>query len=71
MHHTVIPICLIHAILCEGKEHWLGLNNIHDLTQSKKYQLRVTMRNFDQQERVAFYDTFYLKDRVNPRIKII
>ncbi len=48
-----------------GKEHWLGLNNIHDLTQSKDYQLRITMRNFDRQNRTAFYDHFYLNDRVH------
>ncbi len=67
----VYPTCFFLNILLQlsiwnfsGKEHWLGLNNIYDMTQEKFYQLRVTLKDFQRDTGVAFYDNFYLVNRV-------
>ena len=50
-----------------GKEQWLGLDNIYAITNQKvkDMQLRIHMENFHRVEATAFYDNFYLKDRVS------
>ena len=52
---------IIHYVL--GKEHWLGLNNIFDLTQKKDYRLRIKMRDFNRVDKTVYYDNFYLEDK--------
>ena len=53
-------------LLILGKEQWLGLDNIYDLTNQpgKKFKLRVEMEKFSREKAVAYYDDFYLEDRV-------
>ena len=59
-------------IIFIGKEQWLGLDNIYAITnqKGKDMQLRIHMENFHRVERTAFYDHFYLKDRVSERSKL-
>ena len=47
-----------------GQEHWLGLDNIYDLSHKKTYQLRITMRNYNKKTKYAIYDNFYLVNKV-------
>jgi hypothetical protein len=55
-----------------GREHWLGLDNIYELTQRKTYQLRIRLTsatdtpapdNIEQGQ--AVYATFKLLDNVS------
>ncbi|KAM9776007.1 uncharacterized protein ACBT44_001176 isoform 2-T2 [Syngnathus typhle] len=39
-------------------EHWLGLQNIHALTASGAYQLRIDLTTFDGRNYYALYDDF-------------
>ncbi|XP_077129915.1 microfibril-associated glycoprotein 4-like [Ranitomeya variabilis] len=41
-------------------EYWLGLQNIHLLTQKRSYHLRVDLVDFDNDARYGIYDTFSL-----------
>lgn len=45
-----------------GKEHWLGLHNIYQLTQAYNYRLMIIMSNFAGATKTAFYSKFALKD---------
>ncbi len=54
-------------LFLQGQEQWLGLNNIYDLTDKKRYQLRIKMTNFHRVEKTVFYDDFHLEDRVSKR----
>ena len=51
----------------EGKEHWLGLRNIFELTNRDKYKLRITAEDQDDIKREYHYSTFKLKDKVKQR----
>jgi hypothetical protein len=65
MEQIVIIVC------CLGKEHWIGLNNIFDLTQRPNVtmQLRITMEDFAKNTAVVYYDEFYLADNVRTTLK--
>ncbi|XP_058490457.1 microfibril-associated glycoprotein 4-like [Solea solea] len=39
-------------------EFWLGLENIHVLTQRKSYELRVDMEDFEGNKAYVYYSTF-------------
>ncbi|XP_069840772.1 microfibril-associated glycoprotein 4-like [Dendropsophus ebraccatus] len=41
-------------------EYWLGLQNIHLLTQKRSYRLRVDLMDFENDTRYGIYDTFSL-----------
>nr|KAG5688079.1 hypothetical protein BaRGS_007124 [Batillaria attramentaria] len=41
-------------------EFWLGLSNIHRLTSSDNYSLRVDLTDWDNTTAYALYDTFYI-----------
>ncbi|XP_056391117.1 microfibril-associated glycoprotein 4-like [Hyla sarda] len=41
-------------------EYWLGLQNIHLLTQKRSYRLRVDLVDFEDDARFGTYDTFSL-----------
>ncbi|XP_073504988.1 microfibril-associated glycoprotein 4-like [Phyllobates terribilis] len=41
-------------------EYWLGLQNIHLLTQRRSYHLRIDLEDFDNDARYGTYDTFSL-----------
>ena len=49
-----------------GKEQWIGLNNIYALTNQDgiDMQLRISMEKFSKEKATAFYDNFFLEDRV-------
>ena len=49
-----------------GGEQWIGLDNIYALTNQDgvNMQLRITMEKFSGDEATAYYDTFYLEDKV-------
>ena len=39
-------------------EIWLGLEKLHQLTSEADYGLRITLKDFDQQTYMAYYDQF-------------
>nr|KAG5709988.1 hypothetical protein BaRGS_030064 [Batillaria attramentaria] len=41
-------------------EFWLGLSNMHRLTSSKNYSLRVKLTDRNNIKAYALYDTFYI-----------
>ncbi|XP_075141463.1 microfibril-associated glycoprotein 4-like [Leptodactylus fuscus] len=41
-------------------EHWLGLKNIHLLTQKRSYQLQICVTDFENSTRCGIYDSFSL-----------
>ncbi|ELT90199.1 hypothetical protein CAPTEDRAFT_205656 [Capitella teleta] len=42
-------------------EHWIGLENIHQLTKNKDYTLRVEVQDWQNKWRVAEYDNFRIE----------
>lgn len=48
-----------------GYEYWIGLNQMFSLTnQNKMFQLRVTMKKFNQTMRIETYNSFKILDNV-------
>ena len=49
------------------KEFWLGLDNIYALTdiEGKQMQLRIEMEKFNREKAIAYYDDFFLEERVS------
>uniref|UniRef100_H3CF03 Microfibril associated protein 4 n=1 Tax=Tetraodon nigroviridis TaxID=99883 RepID=H3CF03_TETNG len=43
-------------------EHWIGLNNLHYMTNNKKYELRVVLEDFDGKTVFANYGSFSVGD---------
>ena len=39
-------------------EIWLGLDRLHQLTNSNDYKLKITMTDFNSQQYVAVYEDF-------------
>jgi hypothetical protein len=71
LHHTPKQVpqasaTQVQCVLYLGKEHWIGLNNMYDLTTRPNLtmQLRVTMEDFSNVKKVAYYNEFYLNDSV-------
>ena len=58
--------------LISGKEQWIGLDNIYALTNQHgvNMQLRITMEKFSKDEATAYYDNFFLEDRVREVLKL-
>ena len=52
--------------LCIGKEHWIGLNAMHKLTNKpgRTMQLRISMEKFSGTKAINFYDAFSIGDEV-------
>jgi hypothetical protein len=48
-----------------GKEHWLGLDNLFSLTQSKNYSMRMTVTTFDGVTGVAAYSLVKILNNVS------
>ena len=48
-----------------GREFWIGLKTLFWLTQQKRYTLRVTMKDFAGQIKMATYLTFKLTENVS------
>ena len=46
-------------------EYWIGLDNIHNLTYTKPYQLQVVVTDFKNQVGYAYYDIFEVDDDSN------
>ena len=55
-----------------GKEHWLGLQNIFQLTNrpNVKMQLKIDMERFSGQKATVNYDHFYLETQTHYRLKL-
>ncbi len=47
----------IHAFVA-GKEHWLGLKNLHTMTKAKIYQLRIRLVDTKGKVGFGFYNSF-------------
>jgi hypothetical protein len=48
-----------------GKEYWMGLENIYQITNRKFYSLRITMKSFGSPDKkIANYKTFKLTENV-------
>ncbi|XP_063285147.1 microfibril-associated glycoprotein 4-like [Pelobates fuscus] len=41
-------------------EYWLGLRNIHQLTQRRPYRLRIQLEDFEKNTRFVTYESFFL-----------
>ena len=52
------------TIFVTGKEYWLGLEPVYQMTKSKSYRLRITMKPFGGVAKTAYYENFRLKDNV-------
>lgn len=48
-----------------GGDFWIGLENIHLLTSSRDYQLRVDLEDFNGDTAFAHYDKFYVEHERN------
>ncbi len=48
----------------EGKEHWLGLENIYRLTSRSNHMLRVHLVDINDKEGFGYYDGFLLVPKV-------
>ncbi|KAL6482446.1 hypothetical protein MHYP_G00105260 [Metynnis hypsauchen] len=46
-------------------EHWLGLENLYQLTSKRKYELRVDLEDFEGAKVFAKYSTFSVASEVN------
>ena len=46
-------------------EYWIGLDNIHNLTYTKPYQLQVIVTDYQNQVGYAYYDIFEVDDNSN------
>ena len=57
---------MIVLIFFLGKEHWIGLETIHKLTNQagRHMQLKITLEKFTGEKVVVYYDTFILGDKV-------
>ena len=54
-------------MIFSGKEHWLGLDTLYNLTNSDiLMELSVTMESFNGSRATAIYDEFSLEDQVGP-----
>ncbi|XP_071948537.1 fibrinogen C domain-containing protein 1-like [Antedon mediterranea] len=43
-----------------GAEHWLGLENLHNIIQQERYRLRVELMNWAGTHAYAFYDVVFV-----------
>ena len=43
-------------------ESWLGLEKLHQLTSNSSGSLRITLKDFDSNTYVAFYDQFQVRN---------
>ena len=43
-------------------ESWLGLKKLHQLTSESSGSLQITLKDFDNNTYVAFYDQFQVRD---------
>ena len=43
-------------------ESWLGLEKLHQLTSESSGSLQITLKDFDNNTYVAFYDQFQVRD---------
>ena len=57
---------MIVLIFFLGKEHWIGLDTIHKLTNQagRSMQLKITLEKFTGEKAIVHYDTFILGDKV-------
>ena len=65
--HFIYANCCIYIFYhSTGKEHWLGLDNIFQLTnrQDVKMQLKIDMERFSGEKATVKYDNFYLETQV-------
>ncbi len=51
-------------VFLSGKDFWLGLKNIYELTKMGRWTLRVTLTDADGAMGEAFYHNFRLKEPV-------
>ena len=63
---TYFQKIMIVLIFFLGKEHWIGLNTIHKLTNQagRQMQLKITLEKFTGETAIVYYDTFILGDKV-------
>jgi hypothetical protein len=52
-------------IFSTGAEQWLGLENIHQITQRKNYTLRIKLTDVAGVKGAAYYNHFRLGDKVH------
>ncbi len=55
------------TILIIGKEYWMGLENIYQMTNARSYSLRVMIQDFDGTTRTATYKSFKLTENVSTK----
>ena len=51
-------------IIILGEEHWLGLKNIHQLTNQNPMAFKVELEKFDGTTADAYYSDFKIADQV-------
>ena len=63
---TYFQKIMIVLIFFLGKEHWIGLNTIHKLTNQagRSMQLKITLEKFTGEKAIVYYETFILGDKV-------
>ncbi len=62
---TYLSPLLKHVFYVAGEEYWMGLENIYQITNSKSYTLRITMKSFGAPEKkIAMYKAFKLTENV-------
>ena len=64
---TYFQKIMIVLIFFLGKEHWIGLNTIHKLTNQagRQMQLKITLEKFTGETAIVYYDTFIVGDKVH------
>ena len=63
--HIAIRTTKTCSFYVPGEEYWMGLENIYQITNSKPYTLRITMKSFGSTEKkIAIYKTFKLTENV-------